>query len=384
MSSNMAPDIKVYRRSELQAVDDGCLHRYNEIWRNGIDDTSDIASIGIGFHAIKHRYVLRLVENQTPADHDEAMAAFEEGVAAVKTPSRLIPNLRGVWDYHAESFQLPVDRFVAAEERQRSNTGITWAPDLVLAHPETNELEIKDDKSGWAPPLTEDELRLLFQARVYSFYGMLRWPGFSSYRFTINAIRYGKSTSVVFTQQELDNVDRELQAHIATIHQAEADGLWPAVAGPACRFCELKCPLLDTPAVMPKRFLEAQQAQQVAAWVIAADQMIKTAKKALKGYCAAHGPLNIGGVEWNNRAVLSRTYPINKVIEVLTERGAMGAFDASEADGLTVSHSALAKVFKRFPTLEDDFKVFAKEKTSYRFTAQKPKSADGDGDGDDE
>lgn len=186
-----ATPLKVYRRSELQAVDDGCLFRFDQIWRKGVDDSSDIALIGIGFHSIKHRYILRLLEQHTPSDVEEARAAFEEGVVAVQTPSRLLPELRNLWDYHAEGFTLALDRFVAAEERSSSGS-VTWAPDLVLAHAETSELEIKDDKSGWAPPLTEDELRGLFQARVYSYYGMQRWPGFHTYRFTINAIPVGE------------------------------------------------------------------------------------------------------------------------------------------------------------------------------------------------
>ena len=64
----------------------------------------------------------------------------------------------------------------------------------MLAHSENNSLEIKDFKSGWAPPPSEDDLKMLFQARVYSFYGRQRWPNFSTYRFTINAIRWNKST----------------------------------------------------------------------------------------------------------------------------------------------------------------------------------------------
>ena len=373
----MTETLKVYRRSELQAVDDGCLHRYRTIWRDGVDDSSDIALIGIGFHSIKHRYILRLLEQHTPSDVEEARAAFEEGVVAVQTPSRLLPELRNLWDYHAEGFTLALDRFVAAEERSSSGS-VTWAPDLVLAHAETSELEIKDDKSGWAPPLTEDELRGLFQARVYSYYGMQRWPGFHTYRFTINAIRWGKSTSVVFTQQELDNIERELQAYIAIIEAAERANAWPAVAGPACRFCALACPLVDNPVVMPQRFLERTQAEAVGAWVLAAEQRIRQAKKALKSYCASHGPVNVNGVEWNNRPVEGRSYPIQSVLDLLQKRGVAGGF---EQEGLTISHSSLSKLFKQFPTLVTELAPYALTKQSYRFSAKRPGGDEDETDG---
>jgi hypothetical protein len=162
----MSQELIVYRRSELEAISDGCLHRYRALWVDGVDDTSDIALIGIGFARIKHAYLLRLMEHRLPSDSEEARAAFIEGVALSKTPARLVPELRQVWFFHAERFEVDPDRFVAAEERGEEGQ-VSWSPDLVLAHPESNALEVIDDKAGWHPPLTEEELKDLFQARVY-------------------------------------------------------------------------------------------------------------------------------------------------------------------------------------------------------------------------
>ena len=39
-------ELKVYRRSELEAVESGCLHRYRKIWIDKVDDSSDPALIG--------------------------------------------------------------------------------------------------------------------------------------------------------------------------------------------------------------------------------------------------------------------------------------------------------------------------------------------------
>src|ERR1019366_7167936 len=310
----MTQAIRMYRRSELEAVGDGCLYRYDQIWRQGIDDTSDLALVGIGMHRAQHRYVLRLVEAGVPQDAEEARAAFTEGIALSQTPNRLIPEMRELCDRFAEHWELPLDQYVTAEERHESADGVSWSPDLVLARP--TELEIIDFKWGWAPPLTEDDLRTLFQARVYSFYAMQRWPNFQTYRFTIFAARFNKHVSVVFSHQDLDNVERELQAHIATIEGAEASGSWPAHAGPSCRFCQLKCPLVDTPVVMPKRFLEPSQAQQIGGWILAGQQMIKEAKKALKGWVSTNGPVSVNGVVWDNRSTMERKYPVQAILDV--------------------------------------------------------------------
>lgn len=376
----MSETLRVYRRSELQTVREGCMYRYHEIWRNGVDDTSDLALVGIGFHKIKHRYLLRLMEHQIPSDHEEAVDAFEEGIVAARTPSRLIPGLRDVWDFHAKNFLLPVDRFVAAEERQDSGE-VTWAPDLVLANPSNNELDIHDDKSGWAPPPTEDELRDLFQARVYSYYAMQRWPNFASYRFTLNAVRWNKTTSVVFTLEDLDNVERELRAHIRSVEAADRTNIWPAVPGPSCRFCALVCPL-DAPTLIPKRILTPEQRQILGGYVIAQESQIRGIKKILKADVAVNGPLNINGVVWANRPVVERKYPVADVMAALRSLKLEQQAEALIKQGadLTLSYSSLKKLFKLYPELEKSLSTVEQTKERYRFTA---KAAGQDDDEDD-
>ena len=375
----MTESLTFYRRSELQTVREGCLYRFHQIWRNGVDDTSDLALTGIGFHAINHRYVLRLMAQQIPNDHEEAVAAFEDGIAAARTPNRLIPGLRDLWDFHAKNYLLPVDRFVAAEERQASGD-VTWAPDLVLANPTNNELEIVDFKSGWAPPPTEDELRDLFQARVYTFYGMQTWKNFASYRFTLSAVRWNKTVSVVFTLEDLDNVERELRAHIRTIEDAEQANQWPAVPGESCRYCQLVCPI-ESPALIPQRILTPVIRQQLGGYVIAQEAQIRGIKKVLKADVAVNGPLTINGVVWANRPVIERKYPVDRVMaalkalkldqqaEVLVKQGA----------DLTLSYSSLKKLFKLYPELQSALAAYEQSKEKYRFSAKAAGQDDEDG-----
>lgn len=369
-------ELKVYRRSELEAISpapdvQGCLHRYKAIWIDHVDDTSDVALLGIAFAAIQHRYLMLLVDNQVGQDQDFAEMAFEGGAAATQIPGRLLPELRQLWFHHAETFELPLDKFVAAEERG-SVGDVGFTPDLVLAHPERNSLEIVDQKSGWRPPLTETQVKELFQARVYSAYARQRWPNFSAYEFTIEAVRFKKKTTVSFTNEELDQVELEVRAAIATIEDAHKTGKWPATPGPSCHFCELDCPVANQPQTLPKRVINPEFAVQLAQWVTVAQKQVTQAKKLLKGYVVANGPLQANGLVWENRPSESESYPLDKVIDALHMAGVAGAFDDSEKQGLMITKSALAKVFKAYPMLEEALRPSRKVKTSYRFAAKNP------------
>lgn len=356
------------RRSAVEAASQ-CLYRYNQIWLCGVDDQSDYAARGIAFHACAHRYIERLVAKELVADHEEAVVAFIEGIATSRLPGRLVKEVRELYDRWAERFALDLDHFLAAEERQ-DNPDSVFTPDLVYARP--HELEMQDWKTFFVA-LTETQAREDWQARFYVRNAMKKWPGFPSYRFTFVFVRLGKTLSLTFSPTELDALERDVAAVLAQVQESRRTGIWPATPGGACAYCELKCPIIDQPALMPKRFLAAEQVPQFAAWVLAADQMLKQGKKALKAYCVANGPVMVGNVEYANRPVLERKYPVDALMKVLEARNLMGAFDQQDqAKGLTISHSALSKLFKQFPLLEKDLAEAVQEKTSYRFSARKP------------
>ena len=161
---------------------------------------------------------------------------------------------------------------------------------------------------------------------------------------------------------------------MAAVLEAETRGQWPATAGPECAYCELRCPLADHPAVIPKRFTIPEQASVVGGWILAAETQLKGAKKALKAYCAAHGAVNVKGVLFEHRPVLFRSYPLEDVMRVLK------AHKAEEMSSLTISHSALAKLMKADPRIEQDLLPVQQSKTSYRFGPKKLEEADDDED----
>jgi hypothetical protein len=353
-----AQTLRIYRRSELQAIADGCLHRYRVLYIDGVDDTTDASLVGQAFHKCQHLYVEELVERKLPNDQEAAVIAFTEGVAISQLPARLIPELRQTWDSHVATFEIDLRKFVTAEEPGYSGE-VSFTPDLVLADSATNTLEIVDFKSGWTNPPTEAELKKDFQARVYTRYGRDRWPNFDKYVFTLRAVRFRQETSVTFTQAELDTVDTEIRAAIATVELAKASNVWPAIPGPACRFCTLKCPVLDNPLVLEKRIPLAAR-ESMAGWVMVAEKQLKAVKSALKDSVKEHGPIDVNGVIWDNRPSVSRSYPLSAVV---------AAFKTLKipVDSATMSAHGLKSLMRQYPDLEHLLSLDERQKTSYRF-----------------
>lgn len=363
--------LPVLRRSAIQTAK-SCLYRYDKIWRQGVSDMSDPALKGIAFHACAHKYIERLIATQLPSDEEEARAAFVEGIATALTPAHLVPEVRMIYMGWARHFALDTEAFVASEERQVGGEEHAFAPDLVYARPEG--LEIVDFKTFWQP-WTETQVREDWQARWYMFNAMRIWKHFPAYRFTHSYVRLGSVVSVLFAPSDVEGFADEVAAVAATITEAEERGEWPATAGPDCAYCTLACPLVDNTAIVPQRIQTLAQREMLASRILAGKAWICAAEKTLKQDVAANGPCTVNGMVFDNRPAIQRLYPVAKVLEVLQARNIAGAF---EQEGLTVSHSALAKLLKQFPALEDDLAPYVQSKTVYRFSSRKPGVRDDD------
>jgi hypothetical protein len=119
---------------------------------------------------------------------------------------------------------------------------------------------------------------------------------------------------------------------------------------------------------MPVR-LTAAEAPAVASAILVGDKAVRGLKKVLKAHCAAHGPVTVGDVVFTNKPITQRAYPVDKVVKVLMSIGQMGALDV---DGLTVSHSALARVFAQYPDVARDLEPYEQSKTIFRFGGYRP------------
>lgn len=333
-----------------------------------IEDRGDESQRGIGFHEVAFRYIDRLAKSKTAADRDEASLAFKEGVALSQVPTRLVNQVKRLWDPFTEWFQLDLDAYFAAEEQQvaffclscswrggedevvwkGSGTpidpaveccpecsgpvsGFTWIPDLVYVRPQG--IEIVDWKTYYKG-LTEEQAAGEFQLKFYLWQALNLWPGFSSYTFTFNFVRLRYSVSVTFTPEQIEAFSDEVKGIALSIHEAKRTRNYPAIPGSHCSLCRLKCPVADNRFRLPVRITRDEERDAIAGRVLALEQELRQLKKILKGYCETEGGFQHGGQVFAFWPEDERRFPADQVLTYLKERGI-------DVSGITLSASAL-------------------------------------------
>lgn len=304
----MADDV---RRSAVEAF--GCPSRYERIYVQGVDDTGDESVRGRAFHAAALVYIYRLAAAQVASDHDEASAAFGQGIAITGLPDHLMHEVERLFFRWAERFELDLAAFLSAEELQRSGRRI-FRPDLVYCR--AGELEIWDFKTYYRG-LTEAQARRELQLRWYLVEAVKAWPGFSTYRFTYEFVRLNYRVSLSFTPEQIATFEPGVQAAIDAVERAEATGEYPALPGSHCALCRLTCPVVDNPERLPVRFLTQDDANQAAGLILATEQRLRVLRKSLAGWCNQTGPLVLNGQAFAHRMATTERYPIDVVLDLL-------------------------------------------------------------------
>jgi len=303
-----------HRRSALEAFD-GCPFRYQQLYIEGVEDRGDESQRGIAFHEIAFQYIKRLAAARVPADSEEAEAAMKEGVAASQLPAHLVHEVAALWRRFSEWFQLDLDAYMAAEEKQESER-FTWIPDLVYVRPQG--VELKDWKTYYKG-LTLEQARKEFQAKFYLVMAIDTWPGFPSYTFTFNFVRLGYEVSVTMTAEEIEAFRGEVEAIMLSLEEATRTNNWPAIPGSHCTLCRLVCPIVDNPRRLPVRLTSADEAQSAGGEILVLEQRLKALKKSLGGWCTQEGPVIVNGQMFSHRPSVTRSYPAGVVVDLLRE-----------------------------------------------------------------
>lgn len=350
----------VHRRSALEAF--RCPRRYKALYIDQVPDESDPARRGSAFHAAAHRYITALRREGRTDDYELAELALRDGIAETICPSHLVPEVTQLFWRWVESFELDLNALLVVEERQRSDAGYSWQPDLVYAYDDL--LEVRDWKTHWAP-FTEAQARAEFQARWYMWQARQLWPGFQRYRIVFVFIRWGVEVAAEFQEADLNLLGGEVEGVVAAIAEAMRTDTFPANPGQHCGVCSLTCPVVDHPERVPLRLVTREQAENAFRLKLALDQTARQVDDALRGWCDAHGPLVVAGMELAHRAAPKTTYPIQGVLEVYR------AFD--ETPDFDISRSSLRRplTIKRFAHMVSDLESVAKVKPGTRFSAKK-------------
>lgn len=352
------------RRSALESFD-GCPFRYNALYNQGQEDRGDESHRGIAFHEMAFRYVEMLADAKVPADADLASRAFKQGVAVTQVAFHLLDELKKIWGRFTEWFQLDLDAYLEAEQRQETDR-FTWIPDLVYVRPQG--IEIWDWKTYYKG-LTETQARREFQLKFYLLQALEIWPNFPSYTFVFVFVRIGYSVRVTMTPDQIEGFRDEVEAILLALQAAEVSQQYPAIPGSHCTLCRLACPIVDNPKRLPIRLTTRADADATAGEILVLEQRLKVLRKSLAGWCNQEGPLVVKGEEFAHRSAISRRYPADIVMELLA-----GAYDKPAAP--LVSTSAIKavdplKALLSNTTVAEDLDAAAVSTTRWAFRHKK-------------
>ena len=376
--------IRKRRRSALESFD-GCPYRYNVLYNlchcshgyrdhldeclvdacdckkfRPLEDRGDESQRGIAFHEAAFRYIDRLAKAQLTADHEEASLAFQEGIALTQLPFHLVDEVGRLWRRFTEWFELDLDAYLAAEERQES-ARFTWIPDLVYVRPQG--IEIIDWKTYYKG-LTRDQALKEFQLKFYLVHALDLWPNFPTYTFTFNFVRLAYQVRITLTPEQIEPFRNEVEAIDLAMTEAERTSNYPAIPGSHCTLCRLNCPLVDNPARLPIRLKTLAEAQDAFGQVLVLEQRLKTLKKSLAGWCYQEGPLVYRGEEYAHRGTTSRRFGIGDVRAFAPD---------DQVDAITVSTTSLKHIWPRTVAIPEDLLQRADAVTRWAFRHRKAK-----------
>jgi len=352
--------VPLMSRSALEAAQ--CGWRYRAIYVQGMKDDSSFSIRGTTLHAVHKHYVRRLALTGMQADHEEAQAAFQAGVAEVGTPPDLIPECFEIWTRYAQKFQLDLAAYHSAEVRvKRSDADVpyTFIPDMVYAHAQADVLEVVDLKSYYVA-CSDAQARELFQTRMYVWCAMQEFPGFRTYRMTYSFMRLNKFASADFAVESFGELDEQIRAAEASRRRRHETDDWTALPGEQCAFCHLRCPVMDDPDRSHVRVLTPESFEDVAGSKIVLEKKLRAMTKAVKGFSTVKGPVTVNGETFGFFVTQSVSYDAGKVADAIREMG--------EEPSFRVSANSLKADLKRLPALAAelvDCLPITKEKPRY-------------------
>lgn len=331
-------DSVVHRRSALEAF--ACPWRYHEIVMRGVQDDSPEAQRGQCLHAAARIYTHALAAQSLRQDADLAEEALRAAIAETLPPAGQVDDIVEVWQFWAERFELDLDAFLLAEERQIRGRR-SWTPDVIYAYGDV--LDVRDLKS-FHIGLTQEYARTLMQTRFYIAEAAKIWPGFRVYRMTYEFMRLGWSVSVDFEADQVEALDRIVHLVELASDAARKTGAFPAKPGPHCDFCRLTCPLEEELRATgrldrPFRLTTEAEAHRAAEEYLVLERALEQRKESLAVWVATMGELDVQGALFHYRIEEEGRYPALEVFRTLglpIPTGGLG-------DDVTLSKSAIRR-----------------------------------------
>ncbi len=353
-----------YRRSELEAAD--CLFYYDKTYNQNVNPSSDQALRGTTFHRAAELYIAKLAALRETMDIDLAREAFIDAVEQTLCPAYLMPEAEMIFFRFAERFELKLDAYLHVEKQLitiRGRRRFRWKPDLVYA--EERGIVIYDWKTHYYG-LTPDQARETFQARFYLLMAAEEWPNQPRYVFRFVFVRIGLVVEVVFTPDDLIEIERQVDGMVAVLNEADRLGEYPARSGSHCAFCRLDCPINGKAGLMPVRVDTRDDFAMMGNEYLALAQRLEHMRKAMKTFVTTEGPQEVNGMVFYVWPTTSARYPVDRLLAIADGHNL-------ELPDITVSKTELGPLTnpRKYPAVAPELEAIAMKKTSFVFEPRK-------------
>lgn len=221
------------------------------------------------------------------------------------------------------------------------------------------KIRITDYKTGFAGALDS------FQLDVYALVASLIYPGLEQVEIQFYYVKSGFKQVKLLEVKDLDITKIQIESLIARM---EGETKWKAKPGSRCLTCPVAAACTEKPSDMVKIGTQ-DVAKTLGAEIAFLEAQAKAKKKGLKAWCEQNGPVDSGGLVWNNWPVESMKVEMAPLLSTCV------SYQVDPAEILNPDSRAMKKAFKENPGFGEAISPYVSMETTTRFSAKK---ADGD------
>lgn len=231
------------------------------------------------------------------------------------------------------------------------------SPNLNEEH-QVKKIRITDYKTGYAGNMDS------FQLDVYALVASLLYPSLEQVEVQFFYTKSGFKQVKLLEVKDMDITKVQIEALMARI---EGDQKWKAKPGSACLNCSVahSCKEKTTGLVS---IVDQGTAEMLGREIAVLDAQSKAKKKSLKVWCQQQGPVDGGGLIWNNYPTESLNVEIAPLLSLCVEHS------IDPAIILNPDSTALKKIFKKNPVFAEAIGPYMAVDVTTRFYGKKGES----------
>jgi len=296
------------------------------------DFTHHIFGVGSAFHYLAEVYVKHLVKigRQTDITHAEDMV--NELIDNEQVSLEKFEELNELWEAFYTSFILDLNTYYDSECMVSLNENlqeVAWDADdrffraiIDRIHIEGNKIIITDYKTDRGLPAQstfEKDRMYRRQCERYAWVSMFMIdnPDIKWIESGMHYVRFNTTRSLTFSIDDIAVIQGKVLKLIERIENLKK---FRAIPGSCCTYCDYinECPRQKDVRAMVE-ILSGQTAAAYARDIVVKETHLSQLKSALRGWIKLHGPVHTGDLRFDIWKTQSRSYDMEKVLEILNK-----------------------------------------------------------------